>query len=503
MNLIEASERCLLALTPQNQLVCATLTTRQVLGVWPYNSLRRYWCKSSTFGFEAGRRSPRGEGLFTFGTDRDEELYRTLEKCIKRAKKGSISRPPAPLPNSLNSSDTPPVSTSESDDDEPPLAVPSRTPTTSRAQTVRRSPNDSEGPGPSPANLRRMKTHTGLVAEHKWLHKSVNPQPSKDVCNPSTNVQNGEGPEDTYSHTVHKPLPKPLPTGRNDNEPEDLYSHTVHKLPPPFVPREQPNGSTYQRLHSQPSVLPAGAGYSDLPEEDMRVYDVAFQPGTHATVIPSDSQYTTLGQPDPVSTNLVPSTQSSAATPSSYNEDGLMDNPLYASQENLLCDPQTEMLRAALANFEEQAKEMSDPSLNIVLETSMDSIDAGGVKLDDSRPEKLFPLNPNYVTHSLHPVQDPVDNGRGSHCTDDNQEIPEVDRTVESNPPAQLDVVNGESEKHGGESEKHGRESEKHGGKGYSKVDKSKKAKQDDTETPPPIPERCYSYDGFDITTDS
>lgn len=81
--LIGASEKCLLAFTPQKQLVCALYLTRQVVGVWPYASLRNYWGGRDQFGFIAGRRAPRGEGKFTFTTQEGEVIFQMLERLIK------------------------------------------------------------------------------------------------------------------------------------------------------------------------------------------------------------------------------------------------------------------------------------------------------------------------------------------------------------------------------------------------------------------------------------
>ena len=486
MNLIEAKGKCLLALTPDNKIVCATLTTRQVLGVWPYDSLRRYWCGKSAFGFEAGRRSPRGEGVFTFGTDRDEQLYRTLEKCIDKAKKGGAdSRPPAPLPSDPTGSDTPPVSTSESDEDELPSlpSVSNRLSRTTNTQSVRAVGGRDNVSESSPAHLRRMKTHTGIVTEpHKWLHQSVDTRPTRERYEPPPTVR------------------------MEDETQENTYSHTVHTFPAPFqkpMSEQNVSGSTYHRLHTQSPAAgsTAVASYSDLPEADMRVYDVAFQPDGNTQTIPTEGQYTVLGQPDPSRVVREPSkvpgpslrdTRSSTKSPlRKHSDDTLTSNPLYGSQDDLL--------RAAIRKLEDH--EIEDPPQLPPRNKDTDNVDMGELELGDgdlainpvygehgtcaSQPEKLYPLNPNYATHSLphQQVTQPLDEcapSDGISKTDHESPSHGADEPTPPTPAVGPGVI-------------------KRDAKGYSKVDKSKKTKReesdDDSGTPPPLPERLYSDD--------
>ena len=83
---------------------------------WPLNSLRRYSSENGVFTIEMGRRSPRGQGIYSFRTPRHSELFDKVQSLIKRVAtapqntlKGGIpdaslfrfdidSRPPAPLP---------------------------------------------------------------------------------------------------------------------------------------------------------------------------------------------------------------------------------------------------------------------------------------------------------------------------------------------------------------------------------------------------------------------
>ena len=315
-DLIEARSTCLLALTVGSEIICATFPRRQVLGVWPYDCLRGYWCKDRVFGFEAGRRSPRGEGIFEFLTDNNENIYRNLEKAILKVQQGNI-RPPLPSP----SSDTPPVSTSSSDEDHPPPPYMKEQPLQKTGSL--RAPLPAPGP-----NLRRVKTHTGV---NKWLNDTYDPgSPS----NPRQSLS-------------------PLSS-------EDPYSHTVHVRPTQVHASPEPPAQTYQRLHGhdntrhgletarQPSQV-----FSNLAEEDMPTYDVAF-PGSlgHVRALPQNNEYATLDRNDPsivaqqplqtpevarvstVATSLAPGPRLQDDV--QLNDEDLTDNPLYNSQDDIL-----------------------------------------------------------------------------------------------------------------------------------------------------------------------
>ncbi|KAI6657964.1 Docking protein 3 [Oopsacas minuta] len=66
--------------------------------IWPLKYVRRYGRDRKLFSFEAGRRCPRGEGNFTFLTNRAEEIFKLIEFNLKlnnKANNGQGSVSPA------------------------------------------------------------------------------------------------------------------------------------------------------------------------------------------------------------------------------------------------------------------------------------------------------------------------------------------------------------------------------------------------------------------------
>ena len=64
--------------------------------VWPLKYVRRYGRDRKLFSFEAGRRCPRGQGNFTFLTNRAEGIFKLIEHNLKTNNKsnngqGSVS----------------------------------------------------------------------------------------------------------------------------------------------------------------------------------------------------------------------------------------------------------------------------------------------------------------------------------------------------------------------------------------------------------------------------
>ena len=55
--------------------------------VWPLKYVRRYGRDKKIFSFEAGRRCPRGEGNFTFLTNKSEQIFKLIEFNLKFSNK--------------------------------------------------------------------------------------------------------------------------------------------------------------------------------------------------------------------------------------------------------------------------------------------------------------------------------------------------------------------------------------------------------------------------------
>ena len=393
------------------------------------------------FGFEAGRRAPRGEGIFEFFSAQNEELYRNLEKCILQVRQGD-TRPPMPPPRESRDSDTPPVSTSSSDNDER-YPIPKRVP--QKAASVR-------GPPTTAPNLRRVHTHTG--GGPKWLHEACDPNsPSagKRSVSPLSN-------EDTYSHTVH------------------TYNPQRHSYP------VDPSGQTYMRLHGHEApqnIRQPSPTLNNLPEG---VYDVAYPTGT-APIIPSNEQYASIGMPDPSrvvrqqTTFKTEGATSAAIAPQvpihppeaipvggpslipvptevDMSDDQLTLNPMYGSRENILM---------AIEKLE------GVPNL-----PSWD----GGLDVTDLGLNDLK-LSPAYEHHSPGPEQTPSQSTTA-------QEQDDVKDTNDSRNGREA-PKDGEDPKSSGETPKSTRP--------YAEVKKPAARNDSRDETPPPLPARLYSIE--------
>ncbi len=344
MNLLGAIGNCFLAFTSDFEIICALLPDKQVVGVWPLHCLRRYWCEEGVFAFEAGRRSPRGEGSYSFVTSENEDMYRTLDKLIQKAKRDSSSsgsvdeRPPAPLPTDAHKSESP-IPSSESDEEgrkkangsQETTPIPSKVPLPqpgggiSKTTSLNHPPNHSPDVSANPTYIRRVRTHTGS----KWLHQSVEPAP------PLANRKR---------RSVHnQPLPPP-PTAFIEEEiathdplQEDTYSHTVHHVPAPFQ-QSVFNASLYNALvHPQDPSIKRNQRPGSV--DDSALYDIAFPPSTLSRarcLLPQDAEYGTVVNPGP---SVIPRTAmpvSKLPLSLSKPKSNHPLNPLYGSQEDLL-----------------------------------------------------------------------------------------------------------------------------------------------------------------------
>ena len=396
--LIGATGDCLLVLS-KTDLYCASASSHRIVGVWPYDSLRRYYCKEGMFGFVAGRRSPRGEGEFKFVTSQKEDIYHRLERAILRAKRSSEgstssaegskdvdSRPPAPLP----SGEVPPqrketpVPTSESDEDIFPSDPNQENSRSLNPPSVKRLMTEPVASDISPAygQFNSKSGRSGRSQQTPWLHESVSavPQPRESHRYQSSDVASKR---------------PPLPQARNSQismvaSEEDTYSHTVHPVPEQFQKSTMEHnvigGNVYNALvHQRSHGSLHGKSSKPTSEADTNLYDVAFPEGRRVI---SSGDYAVARHPDmaqykPGAPKLPPRRMATIATmtpgrdmtdgvgkqsqetqrsksssppPAVVKEkiavkedDGLTANPLYGSQDVLLTE---------LALLDEQIKEM-------------------------------------------------------------------------------------------------------------------------------------------------
>lgn len=118
MNKLQAIGNLVLKVSP-DEIKLAQACSLVMVASWPLTSLRRYLSEDGVFTIEMGRRSPRGQGLYSFKTARDSELFDKVQLLINKAAnapqnivyKDDVgtsatsslgfdidSRPPAPLP---------------------------------------------------------------------------------------------------------------------------------------------------------------------------------------------------------------------------------------------------------------------------------------------------------------------------------------------------------------------------------------------------------------------
>lgn len=84
MNKLQASGNLVLYLS-HDEIKLAQAGTLAMIAIWPLSSLRRYRSENGVFMIEAGRRSPRGQGLYEFKTIHDSELFDRVHALIKMA----------------------------------------------------------------------------------------------------------------------------------------------------------------------------------------------------------------------------------------------------------------------------------------------------------------------------------------------------------------------------------------------------------------------------------
>ena len=537
----------------------------QIVGVWPFDSLRRYWCGDGIFGFEAGRRSPRGEGTYTFITRLDEDIYQTVANLISKAKRrfsdassGSAdskdvdNRPPAPLPMDAHRSDTPPVESSESDEDPaewtnphppfdddsndiivdralaydlietPPLppkpkslrheANPSlKKPERKSATSLRQAREASDVSGTNPAYLKRSRTHTG--SSPKWLHESFNPQ---NIDRP---------PSGNFARRDLPPPPVSL-TGGNvrtrDPLKEDTYSHTVHIFHAPFQRSNVVGGSLYNALvhKHNPDVPRKERPHS---EADTTLYDVAFLPsGTTktATLPVRSSDYGTINVKESKDTSNIPRTKTPLTKmPLSKSKGFVPTKPLEPIKDAAESPDKTPPLSSReLCTLE---RSLSDEGLTVNplygsqenLLAQIEELDAQAAAMFDKTEEVT---NPVYGDSKTVRSEEPLpgnSEGRvmeGSEATDQPDAVPLKVSSDSSQQGNQQQGSNSQPKSEtGGPTSPIQRDA-----KGYSQVDKSKKTKalavatrgsggkEDIEDQAPPVPERLYSCEDEAAVTD-
>ena len=510
-SLIGAHGECLLAITTNSEILCALASSRQVVGVWPFNCLRRYWCGESVFGFEAGKRSPRGEGTFTFATSQDDEFYRMFKRYINKAKQVSLhgnrhrpvglaggtggmrggdveNRPKLPLPESpahkspAGFSDEDRIPSGEEYAQIPPQDVlvgrPSSTSPLQRSGSLHHT--DVSGPNPM-YGLKRAQT-----ARPKRIQQWVE-QTEAAITAQGTEEGGAVGGANTPPPPVLPRVREP-PTTLAE---EDMYSHTQHMMPAPFHKHATVHNiveeSTYHTLVHEKCKRRASEGGGGGGEG---IYSIAYPSGGEGrqVMIPeAGNEYGTLGSRDAVdfhpSRNGLPSSGSpQPPAEGKKEEERKKERRDEGEKEERKASVSTAPKDLMSPGFEDSMTEnlMYGSRAEVLaggkgqtLERQV--IEGGEVEEEGTRKEgegeQLVQERPRLL--SLEGVGGGAANGGSS------------------------EEVNGKSD---------GERGEEGGGiqrdaKGYSKVDKSKKRRTEDVgeDPPPPLPPRLYEEPEDDI----
>lgn len=385
MNMIGARGDCKLAITGDSELLCALASTRQVVGVWPFNTLRRYWCGDGIFGFEAGKRSPRGEGIFTFISSQDEEIYSTMKRYIEKAKQTTLQRkryeqgalervsdvnmrPKLPLPRDVASPETP-VFSSGSDDEMTTKVNENEDLLQYESIPVQRDDLVGVSPPGYPPPLRRgISLHTDISGPSPayMLKRSQTSKP-RQVQQWVNNIEVAMqklGEDQLMESGGDDPLVAQ----------DDMYSHTQHIIPAPFHQHATDHNiideSSYHTLvhNGKPAAMKGKRGRGEDDGGD-NLYSLAYPPTDGATRgrVLSGNEYGTLETIDGGSSRtrtlsnlpLAPAKTAgerevmdedwrsvphyplkySASPPqvsTSVLEDSMTDNPMYNSQADML-----------------------------------------------------------------------------------------------------------------------------------------------------------------------
>ena len=540
MNTVGARGDLNLAITTDSEIVCALVPSNQVVGVWSFTCLRRYWCGDGVFGFEAGKRSPRGEGTYTFISAEAEDIYSTLKQFIEKAKQAAMEgkraeeevkkvttdvniRPKFPLPPIASRADPLLLAPGDPDivavgegrelelEDEskcydvipsqpaeafiggPPLSP------FKRGAGNTSSLHHTDISGPSPAYMKRANTSKPRRMQ-QWLKKSSRPNKKKAEAS-AVGGARGE-------NTSHTAAPSLEMRSRSPDLEEDTYSHTQHVLQRRVTECSVVDDSLYNALvhmsgrtssssltsHERASTLkakkkPASQGKGEAEEEEEGgIYSIAYpgQPVPEKGELVQNSEYGTLGRSaaDPmaargrtisslplapaktsftkaeetdagISPPLVPSRPFVPPPPPESNplsspsdiEDGMVDNLVYDSTENLL---ESILHIPSTPTTAESERAMSNPPSGTVGERH-------GI---EGR------------CHSSVGVEDCHGNAKGEE-------------------------KEARKEEEGRREKEEGKDEIQRDAKGYSKVDKNKKQKKADRggggkEEAPPLPPRNY-----------
>jgi len=317
IQLIGASGDCVLAFTPQKLIVCALQSTKQVLGVWPYGSLRKYWGDKEKFGFMCGRRAPRGEGEFLFQTDQGEDLFLVLERLIKVVSARPLEVPVlASVPINVakggarNHSNPTSDDTATGRDQRPQQPLPLQAHQRHTEPRKRMSMTGPLPPIPDDTNSKsktmpRPPLNRGMTTPAFQQNPPIDPSTLVSDTSPAyfTSPLTSNKPKASQKHTPSPPDltkrdPYPLPMTSTSTSPlqeDDTYSHTKHEVPMQFAQRNASfkmvrGNDIYHglvRSDSMRSTRDKGRKSSSdsgsLDMDSVAMYDLAYRPSIQKT----------------------------------------------------------------------------------------------------------------------------------------------------------------------------------------------------------------------------
>ena len=307
MNIIGAMGDCQLVLTAECRLMAIKLPKKEVLCIWPFDTLKTFSYGGGLFSFTSGRHSPHGPGDYAFITTQDKLIHDSLQKLIDKARRSSTissgssshlsvsERPPAKLPspgglfmhNERDEDSSSDVITSSSEDNQAggvALGGASNNIYTEADLSPFHPPPLPNQPPPKvpPKGL------PGAAPGKAWLHDKYRSSASPEVDTTGKET----GGDHLYSHTVH---PGKVSSPVEDNP--SIYNALVH------------NGKTasanYELAYPKPAqqVIQGTENYSFISQ------DLAKKPTKPVDVPPSAPPISPVG---------------------------MTTNPLYGSSGNLL-----------------------------------------------------------------------------------------------------------------------------------------------------------------------
>ena len=443
------------------------------------------------FGFEAGKRSPRGEGTFTFATQQDEELYAMLKKYIDRAKQASLrrggsryggveTRPQLPLPqDSARAGFSSEMANGGDEYAQIPLqdvlvGQPSSRSPLQRTNSLPPTHTDVSATNPMYGGLKRAQT-----AKPKRIQEWV--EQTEAAISHEREVGGAGGGANTPPPPV---IPRGLSRGSPTLAEEDMYSHTRHIMPAPFQRHATVHAiveeSMYNTLvHKKCPALKRRATDGGAGEG---LYSIAYQPsatqGRRLVVARPGDEYGTLNREavDSPSEKTPPKTTPPAAEegvdgpeertsvssapkdlvlPGRGFEDSMTENLMYNTRQDVLGGTQTQLVGREEEDKEGEKKDEENKDIDVKEE---ERENGERDEVEGVREESSGSSLPGGVAEG-------VANKQANGEREDGSPSDEGER--------------------GG-----GREIQRDS-KGYSKVDKSRKTRED-SEDPPPLPPRLY-----------